>query len=229
MRSVLVLTALELEARTLARELGLEPVPSSGWPHFRGGVLEIACVGLRASALAARAPACRRPALVASAGVCGALSPALREGMLVVPEAVVCASGERFATGRVAPLVPSGTLLWARELVESPSEKARLWIETGALAVDMESGPILAWAREAGVPAAVVRAVSDSASESVPPELAAAVAVDGTLSPSRAVRAALTRPAVLGRAFGLRRGTTAALSAVARALASVARATAAGA
>jgi adenosylhomocysteine nucleosidase len=221
-------TALELEARTLARELGLEPVAASAWPHFRGGVLEIACVGLRASALAARVPACRAPALVASAGVCGALSPALREGALVVPEVVVCATGERFAAGRVAPLVPSGTLLCAGELVESPSDKARLWIETGALAVDLESGPILHWARAAGVPAAVVRAVADTARDAVPPELAAAVAADGTLSPSRAIRAALTRPAVLGRALGLRRGTTAALSAVARALATVARATAAG-
>jgi adenosylhomocysteine nucleosidase len=224
-----VLTALELEARTLARELGLERVPSSPWPHFRGGVLEVTSVGLQASGLASRVARCRAPAVVVSAGVCGALSPALGEGALVVPELVVTARGERFATAPLPTLAASGTLCCTAALVQTASDKTRLWVETGAVAVDLESGPILAWARDVGGAAAVVRAVSDTAGQSVPPELAAAVAADGTLSPSRAVRAALARPAVLGRALSLRRGTASALAAVARALAAVARATAGGA
>src|SRR5262249_61893632 len=42
---VLVVTAVELETRSLARQLGLERVGGSAWPHFRGGALELLCAG----------------------------------------------------------------------------------------------------------------------------------------------------------------------------------------
>jgi adenosylhomocysteine nucleosidase len=222
--SLLVLTALELEAHTLARALGLDAVTGTGVPHFRGGSVEVASVGVRASELLARAPCWRPPALVVSAGVCGALSPELREGELVVPEIVISSDGERWPVDRVAGLTAAGTLYCAPAVVESPSDKARLWLETGARAVDMESAPILAWARGQAVPALVVRAVSDTSTEVVPAEFAAAVGSDGTLSATRAVRAVLARPATLSRALALRRGTAAALATVARALASLSRA-----
>jgi adenosylhomocysteine nucleosidase len=222
--SVLVVTALELEARTLARALGLARDSSTAWPHFRRGVIEVACVGLRAMALDERSTSCRPPALVVVAGVCGALSPALGEGALVVPDAVVTAAGDRFAAAPLPGLAASGTLYCSRDVVDTPPDKARLWMETGAVAVDLESGPVLAWARARGVPAAVVRAVSDSAAASVPAELVAAVAADGSLSTPRAVRTALAHPTMLGRALTLRRGTSAALSTVARALGTLARA-----
>lgn len=224
MKRLLVLVALELEARTLARELGLRAVPGAAWPHHRTGALEIACVGLRGAHMDRRLDACDSPDVVVSAGVCGALSPSLREGALVVPETVIAGDGDRVPTAVLPALTRRGSLLCPRTLVETPSEKARLWIETGAIAVDLESGPIAAWARARALPFAVVRAVSDTASESVPAELAAAVASDGTVNAARAVRAALGRPRVIGRALTLRRGTSAALSTVARALATLARA-----
>ena len=40
MTRVLVLTAIDLEARDLARQLGLAAVTGSAWPRFAGGVLE---------------------------------------------------------------------------------------------------------------------------------------------------------------------------------------------
>ena len=49
---LLVLTAVDLEARTLARHLGLSSVPGAGWPRFAGGVLEIVPIGVAASQLA---------------------------------------------------------------------------------------------------------------------------------------------------------------------------------
>ena len=156
MTRVLVLTALDLEARGLARHLGLAPVPGARLPHFAGGTLELAAVGLRAARLAA-----------------------------------------------------DGALLTVGDVVESAAQKARLWMETGALAVDMESAPILAWARERGVPAAVVRAVSDDAERGIPAALAAAVGDDGRVRPLRAVSAALSRATAFGDLLELRAGTEA--------------------
>jgi adenosylhomocysteine nucleosidase len=221
--SILVLAATDLETRALARDLGLAPVPGASWPHFRGGVLEVASVGLRASELDARAGRFRAPALVVAAGACGALSPALAEGALVVPEWVLAPGGEPLATDALPALARAGRLLTVDDVAQTAEAKARLWLETGALAVDMESATVVRWARARGARAAVVRGVSDAATQAVPADLAGLVASDGRVSPGRAARTILARPAALGQALALRRGTTAALRSVASALATLAR------
>jgi nucleoside phosphorylase len=220
---VLVLTAIDVEARGLARHLGLARVPGATFSHFIGGVLELATIGLRGARLAERAAACRTPELVVSAGACGALAPALAVGALVVPSAVLGPEGARWPTATPPSLAPAGVLLTVGEVVESATQKARLWMESGALAVDMESSLIMAWAHERGVPAAVVRAVSDDAERGIPAALAAAVSEDGRVRPLRAVSAALTRPTALADLLELRAGTEAALKSVAGALATLAR------
>jgi len=82
---------------------------------------------------------------------------------------------------------------------------------------------VMAWARERGVPAAVVRAVSDDAESSIPTALAGAVGEDGRVRQLRAVTAALTRQTSVNALLGLRAGTEAALKSVAAALATLAR------
>jgi len=220
---VLVLTAIDVEARGLARHLGLARVPGATFPHFVGGVLELATIGLRGARLAERTAACRTPDLVVSAGACGALAPALAVGALVVPSVVLGPDGARWPTATPLSLAPAGALLTVGEVIESATQKARLWMESGALAVDMESSLIMAWAHERGVPAAVVRAVSDDAERGIPAALAAAVGEDGRVRPLRAVGAALARPTALTDLLELRAGTEAALKSVAGALATLAR------
>ena len=222
MSSILVLTAVDVEARGLARHLGLAAVATSPWPHYRAGLLEVVCVGPRAARLAERA-AWRAPTLVISAGACGALAPDLAVGRLVVPEAVIGPNGVRFVAASPSPLAGAGTLLTLADVVHTPREKARLWIETGAVAVDTESSVILEWARTLGVPAAVIRGVSDGATSGVPPDLAALVDRGGRVSRGDALRAVLARPAALADAIALGRGTGAALRTVAAALGRVAR------
>jgi hypothetical protein len=220
---VLVLTAVDVEARGLARHLGLARVRSSAWPHFGAGALEIVCVGLRASQLRARAEALRPFDLVVSAGACGALAPELAVGELVVPELVVDRTGQRWHTAKMRRLPSAGTLLSILDVIETPAEKSRLWLETGARAVDMESAAILTWAAERGAVGAVVRAVSDSADRGIPAAVAASVADDGRVSPLRAVTAALARATTISGLMELRAGTEAALKSVAGALAMLAR------
>ena len=223
MTAILVLTGVDLEARTLARDLGLTTAVSTGWPHFRGGALEIACVGLRASELSTRAAAFRPATVVVAAGACGALAPSLGEGALVVPDTVLAPDGERLGTDALPGLAREGTLATVADVVTTPEAKARLWLETAALAADMESAAIVRWARAQGARVGVIRGVSDSAMQGVPADLAALVGADGRVSAGRAARAILARPTSLGSALTLRRGTTAALRAVATALAALTR------
>jgi adenosylhomocysteine nucleosidase len=220
---VLVVTAVDLEARALARHLGLARAAGSDWPHFRGGALELICAGPRALHLEARAGSPAPATLVISAGVCGALAPDLVEGDLVVPEVVTSSRAGSHATAPLPGLRRAGALVTVDGVVGTPELKARLWIETGALACDMESAVILEWARARGLAAAAVRGVSDTASRGVAADLAAVVEPDGRVRTARAVRAVLARPGAISEALALRSGTSAALKSVAAALGQVAR------
>lgn len=222
MSGVLVLTGLALEARALAAALGLPRVPGGPRAHYRGPQWEVLAVGPGAAALAARVRACRWPALVISAGVCGGLAPALAPGALVVPEVVLEADGTRWTTDPLDGLPRGGALLSPPAVVGPVADKARLHRATGALAVDLESAPVLRWARAHGLAAAVVRAVADPADRALAPELAAALGPDGRVRLWRALGAALARPRAGLEALALGRAVRAALARVAAALARVA-------
>lgn len=236
MTDVLVLTAVELEARGLARELEFRRRSDFSFPVFdrsAGGVrLRLAPVGLRAGLLAQRWPSLAADLLsplVISAGTCGALAPDLEAGDLVLPESVLGPAGERWnvtpgvhaaAVGR-AVAVRTGLLLTSADLVATPEAKAGLWRSTGAAAVDLESAEILAWASRQGSASLVVRAVSDTARQAVPAELVDLISPEGRLRAVRAVAVALTRPRTIPHALILRRGTGLALKAVARLIAAL--------
>ena len=222
MTRLLVLTAVDLEARGLARHLGLAPA-ARPWAQFSGGALEIVAVGIGACHLATRAEAAAAPTLVVSAGVCGALAPELAVGALVVPEAVLGPDGRRRETASVGGPRRHGTLFTTDRVLEDAAAKSRCWLETGALAVDMESAAILDWAAARGVPGLVVRGVSDPAGRGIPADLARVVQDDGRVRPMRAVTTMLARPRALADAVGLRHGTTAALKTVAATLGTLAR------
>jgi adenosylhomocysteine nucleosidase len=219
---LLVLAAVDLEARDLARHLGLAPVAGSAWPRFAGGAIEIVAVGVAAAHLRLRLDACAPAGLVVSAGTCGALAPELPVGALVVPQTVLAPDGRRQATAPAGALRREGTLVTTERTLEDAAAKSRLWLATGALAVDMESSTILDWAASRGAPATVVRAVSDPAGRGVPADLARVVH-DGRVRPMRAVSAVLARPGALADAMALRTGTAAALKTVATALGTLSR------
>jgi adenosylhomocysteine nucleosidase len=229
---ILILTAVELEARALARRLGLPAITILPFPAYGRGMLRVAPVGLRAGLLTARWPrllAGLNQPLVVSGGVCGALAPDLAPGDLVLPESVLGPAGERLNVTpsphrralELAGSARAGLLATTREVVATAEDKAALFARTGAQAVDLESALILAHAAGAGCPTLVVRAVSDTAAESLPRELVELVTPAGRVSPGRAL-ALLARPGLLPRALALRRATRRALAAVARMLAALA-------
>lgn len=230
---LLILTAVELEARVLARELELPRLGPLSFPAFGRGSVRLAPIGLRAGLCESRWDpllAGLSAPLVVSAGVCGALDPRLRPGDLVIPERVIDVAGvphplsplhHRAAVARAGGPASTGPLITTRAVLTTSETKASLFARSGAVAVDMESAVIAARAAQSGYPALVVRAVSDDAGQSLPAEFIRLVTPEGRLRLAGALALGVTRPAMLPGAFELRRRTHRALRAVARTLAAM--------
>ena len=97
-----------------------------------------------------------------SFGIAGALSADLPVGTVIDATRVVDESGAVLWEG--GPLgagrARTGTILGASRIVDDPAERARLHAQTGAEAVDMESGPLARSGRLVGC----LRAISDTPS-----------------------------------------------------------------
>ena len=134
-----------------------------------GSPLSVVRTGMgptRAGAAAAAALACRPADGVVVAGLGGSLAPSVRPGDLVVasevrgPDTVVaCPSAPALATAlrRLGLTVHIGPI-WSSDRVVTGARRRQL-AQSGALAVDMESGPLAAAAGDR--PLAVVRAIVD--------------------------------------------------------------------
>lgn len=148
---------------------------------------------------------------VIAAGLCGGLDPAIPRGAIVVPDAIGHTGA---ADTRPIPSPPrpgirqmsvTGLLVTCDTVVSTPAAKQALHAATGAVAVDMESWWIAAIAARAGIPCHVIRAVSDTAAESIPSDIAMLAAIT---SPARqagaALRLAWRRPLAIGELAELR-------------------------
>jgi adenosylhomocysteine nucleosidase len=95
-----------------------------------------------------------------SFGIAGALSGELPVGTVIDATRVVDESGAILWEGTPLGAEPArtGTILGASRIVDDPAERARLHAETGADAVDMESGALARSGRLVGC----LRAISDT-------------------------------------------------------------------
>ena len=104
------------------------------------------------------------PSAVLTCGFAGGLNPALQHGTVVFD-----ASEEFVMTSnlKAAGAVP-GRFLCLNRVIVRAEEKRKLHQETGADAVEMESGAIRAACDQRGIPSATVRVISDAAGEDMP-------------------------------------------------------------
>nr|WP_294543687.1 hypothetical protein [uncultured Rhodopila sp.] len=175
-------TGLAAEARIAARFGGAVAI-GGGTP---AGAAEAALRLVRDGATA-----------LVSFGLAGGLDPALRPGMVVVPDTVL-AGGRRFAAdARLAARFGGLTghcLVAGDAIVADAAAKRALFAATGAQAIDLESGSVARVADEHGLPFAVVRAICDPAERDLPP--AALVALDhgGAIGLLAVLRSVARRP-----------------------------------
>ncbi len=167
--------------------------------------------------------AVRRANCIVSFGIAGALAPQLRAGDVVISGEVVSGNhrwqAEQGFRGRIADFARDigafdGPVLGACAILATPAEKRCAWAETGALAVDLESGVVARIAAAAGMPFLVVRTVADAVGRELPPAALIPLAADGTPRLARVLASVLRRPRQLAGLLGLARETRMALSAL---------------
>jgi len=214
------ITALASEARTLR-------------PAFGRELIVVAGIGAAAAGRAAASAMNAGAGALVSWGYAGALAPHLTCGTLIVADRILGSDGAVFETDecwREALMdricghqaVHCASLLSSSTVLADETCKSRHFRESGAVAVDMESAAIARVARDWDVPFLAVRAVVDTARDTLPRAIVDSIDTQGKLhwmrlcrdiaraprtfqqlltlgSSYRAARQALTAAAVLGR------------------------------
>ena len=137
------------------------------------------------------------PRLVVSLGYAGGLAPGVRTGDVLTFDAVRTTGDDM---SLAAPLgETAGTLLTVDEPATTALGKSFLHKASGAAAVDMEAAGVAAACHAAGVPFAAVKAVTDAAADTLPPNLAPFLGLataPGVRAAARCGLAMMRRPAL---------------------------------
>ena len=198
-RPVALVVALSTERRALERCLLARRVRHLGKLRLAlGAIADQAVVLIQAGVGAARA----RSALLTAArefpfraawslGLAGGLADDLAPGDLVCPAVVLWDDGAQgqvlpptaasAAIGAVLHRVHAGPLLTVEVPLRTAQAKRTARERTGAVAVDMEAAGVATAARDLGVPWLALKAVADSARESLPEFLAGCTTPAGDL------------------------------------------------
>lgn len=124
---------------------------------------------------------------IISIGLAGGLDARLGIGDWLIGEGVTgayaaqCDTAWADALAARMPAARRGLAYADGRLIEDPADKRALRT-TGALAADMESHIAAQAASEAGLPFAILRCVSDTVDQAVPPAIAVAMRPDGGLA-----------------------------------------------
>jgi adenosylhomocysteine nucleosidase len=170
-------------------------------------------MGMAAAAQSARALVDAGAGALVSWGMAGGLDPALVAGTVFLPSEVVATDGTALVTapqwrerlseavrthgGAALPVVLQGRLLTSPKAIGSLSDKATLFQQTGAAAVDMESLAIAGIAHTHHLPFIAIRVIVDSAEDALPGAVTAAADSEGHLQVWRLMGALARAPADL--------------------------------
>ncbi len=175
--------ALGIEAGGLVDRLaGVIKIEGAGFVAREGGlggkrlVLIESGAGREAAGRATEALiAGHEPRWVISAGFAGALDERLKQGDMLMADAIVDASDRQlaidFKLGGDSPRVHVGRLLTVDRVIRDPAEKRALGARHGALAVDMESIAVADACRAAGVRFLSVRVIIDDVDQALPRDI----------------------------------------------------------
>lgn len=196
-----------------------------------GTLLAVSGMGAAAATQSARALVASGATALASWGMAGGLDPALAAGTIFLPREVISPDGVTIATSdhwreRLSAAVAAhrpitqGRLLTSPKAVGSRADKAALFRQTGAAAVDMESLAVGQVAQAHQLPFMVVRVIVDSAADALPQAVTAAADSEGHLQIWRLMGALARTPGDLAPLIRLAqryRAANRSLAAVARA------------
>jgi adenosylhomocysteine nucleosidase len=186
-------TGLTAEA-ALLEKTGFLVAAGGGWPEGAYRAAE-RLIGQGAEALI-------------SFGLAGGLAPDAAPGALLVPQAV--AEGAEnypcdpaliaFLGGSTGEKILAGT-----DIAATVAQKTALYNATRIGAVDLESGAVARAARAHGLPFAVLRAIADPATRTLPPAALVPLKPSGAIDLPRILRSVLANPAQIPALIGLAR------------------------
>jgi len=203
--TILIACGLQREAKLLARP-GIIPVIGGGDAAGLERRLEAALAQGRVRA-------------IVSAGIAGALDPSLGAGALVVD----ARGWDRAEVVRAAlPDARFGAIVGQDSIAASGAQKAALHTATGALAVDMESHVAARVAARHALPFMAIRAVSDTANETLPPAALVGMNPDGSMALGRVLRNLARHPTQLPALIRTGRSANAAFGVLDRVAAAIA-------
>jgi hopanoid-associated phosphorylase len=161
---------------------------------------------------------------ILSFGICGALSPELAIGTIVVGTGVVC-ENQRWRADDAwsnaltrACNASEGVIVGSDSVLLTEAAKAALHRETGAIVTDMESHIVAKVASERGLPFAVLRAVSDDATHALPPAAAFGLDTEGRTAYMAVMLSLLDEPSQFRALIRTARDTNIAMKALLRCL-----------
>jgi hypothetical protein len=205
------LTALKIEARAIARAFNV-PTPRPGEPvTFSHGPIpvELHVIGVGAP----RMPADLSPQTtetVIMTGLAGGLDPSLGIGDVVIDDA----STWRPPNANF-PCLKCHT---ADQVIGSVEDKSRLFQQTGAAFVDMESAAVREAAARLGIPYLGVRAISDTATDAVDPAVLRLVDPFGNVRVRALAGSLIKSPTLVPRLMELSKASKKALAALSAAV-----------
>ncbi|MBX3026942.1 hypothetical protein KF840_18705 [bacterium] len=230
---IVVFAALGWECRPVLRALrGVRRLRGLRVPAWRGAArhgevwVVRSGVGPRRAAAAAAAVDLSACALVASTGCAGGLAPPLRPGDLVLASAVHADDArhdtDQAARARLLAMatargmtIHEGPIRCSAVLLASRADKRRA-AAAGAVAVEMEAGPIAAAAAAAGRPFVSIRAIIDAAEDDVTLLARVGDPVSGQLRPAALAAHVLRHPGSVSELWRLRQAQQAAGNALRR-------------
>ncbi|HEX2971560.1 MAG TPA: hypothetical protein VHP11_04470 [Tepidisphaeraceae bacterium] len=204
-RKLLILTAVQIEARAIDQALAL----STAHPLPTAPPMQLRPIGVRATHmppdLSAQTVRC-----IIMTGLAGALDPALQCGQIVI---------DGWPTHLpIDPAYRLGAIHTADHIVATIDDKARLYHQTGALAVDMESALVRQVAQQRGIPFLAIRAIGDTAADALDPAVLNFTDDFGRPKPLALASALLRRPMLVPHLRKLQQTSALALHALADAL-----------
>ena len=156
-----------------------------------------------------------RPASVFTCGFAGALRTEWRVGDVLFDQVT---TSDDCARKLIAAGAKAAAFHSSARVAITGAEKSALRTESGADAVEMESGVIQRVCAEAKVPCTTVRAISDRATDDLPLDFNALMARDQNLSYARLSLALLRKPRAVAGLIQLARHSALAAQALARVL-----------
>ncbi|MGY2735219.1 phosphorylase family protein [Sphingomonas sp. UYP23] len=119
---------------------------------------------------------------------------------------------------RHLPEAQAGTIIGADTIIASAAEKAALYAQTGAIAVDMESHIAARVAARHNLPFAILRTISDSADHALPPAALVGMSPDGSVALGAILKSLAKNPGQLPALLRTGRDAGAAFRSLGRAL-----------